>query len=123
MEVSDSVTSTLTKHLTNKVLAAHKPAIAEEKEKLDERVQTIIQNATQVYKGYVDDLRNTDNAWIETVAMHFHDETREILGDIEFEVDEGAPCVNWQEVSGHINLDASHSFILHKVAELRDANF
>ena len=40
----------------------------------------------KVYKGYVDDLRNTDNAWIETVAMHFHDETREILGDIEFEV-------------------------------------
>ena len=40
----------------------------------------------KVYKGYVDDDRNTDNAWIETVALHFHDETREILGDLEFEV-------------------------------------
>ena len=27
----------------------------------------------QVYRGYVDDPRNTDNAWMETVAMHFHD--------------------------------------------------
>ena len=41
---------------------------------------------TQVYKGYMDTLRNTDNAWMETATLHFHDETREILGDIEFEV-------------------------------------
>lgn len=34
----------------------------------------------------MDDPRNTDNAWMETVVLHFHDETREILGDIEFEV-------------------------------------
>ena len=29
----------------------------------------------QVYSGYVDDIRNTDHAWMETVAMNFHDET------------------------------------------------
>jgi len=29
----------------------------------------------QVYKGYVDDPRNTDNAWMETVAVNFHDES------------------------------------------------
>lgn len=34
----------------------------------------------------MDTLKNTDNAWMETVALHFHDETREVLGDIEFEV-------------------------------------
>lgn len=28
----------------------------------------------QIYKGYVDDPRNTDNAWMETVAFNFHDE-------------------------------------------------
>ena len=27
-------------------------------------------NAREVYRGYVDDPRNTDNAWMETV--HFH---------------------------------------------------
>lgn len=26
----------------------------------------------QVYKGYMDDPRNTDNAWIETVAVSIH---------------------------------------------------
>ena len=25
-----------------------------------------------VYRGYVDDPRNTDNAWLETTAFHFH---------------------------------------------------
>ena len=29
-------------------------------------------NAEMVYKGYADDPRNTDNAWIETVAKHLH---------------------------------------------------
>lgn len=28
----------------------------------------------QIYSGYVDDPRNTDNAWMETVAQNFHDE-------------------------------------------------
>lgn len=32
-------------------------------------------NTVQIYKGYVDDPRNTDNAWMETVAINFHDET------------------------------------------------
>lgn len=25
-----------------------------------------------IYRGYVDDPRNTDNAWMETVVVHFH---------------------------------------------------
>jgi len=28
--------------------------------------------SSDVFKGYVDDPRNTDNAWIETTAKHFH---------------------------------------------------
>ena len=32
-----------------------------------------------VYKGYVDDPWNTDNAWMETEAVNYHDETREVM--------------------------------------------
>ena len=28
----------------------------------------------QVYRGYSDDPRNTDNAWLETLATNYHDE-------------------------------------------------
>jgi len=31
-----------------------------------------IEKAVSVYKGYADDWRNTDNAWVETEAWHFH---------------------------------------------------
>ena len=34
----------------------------------------------------MDDQRNTDDAWVETVTWHFHDETGETLADFEFEV-------------------------------------
>lgn len=27
----------------------------------------------ELYRGYVDDPRNTDNAWMETVVVNFHD--------------------------------------------------
>ena len=40
----------------------------------------------QIYKGYIDDPRNTDNAWIETIAMNFHDDTGEILDDVLLKV-------------------------------------
>lgn len=37
----------------------------------------------QVYKGYVDDPRNTDNAWMETVAMNFHDDDGSVFAQLE----------------------------------------
>ena len=40
----------------------------------------------QVYKGYVDDPRNTDNAWMETVAMNFHDEDGSSVGQLKLQV-------------------------------------
>ena len=39
----------------------------------------------KIYKGYVDDPRNTDNAWMETVAFNFHDENNEVLNEIKLE--------------------------------------
>ena len=44
------------------------------------------QGLVQIYRGYVDDPRNTDNAWMETVVINFHDE----IGD---------------KVKGHINIE------------------
>lgn len=35
-----------------------------------------------VYRGYVDDPRNTDNAWMETVAQNFHEEEPGLLQQV-----------------------------------------
>ena len=40
----------------------------------------------QIYKGYSDDPRNTDNAWIETRAVNFHDEDGHILNNFKIRV-------------------------------------
>ena len=40
----------------------------------------------QVYKGYVDDPRNTDNSWMETVAVNFHDDTGEVFSEFKLQV-------------------------------------
>ena len=29
----------------------------------------------QIYAGYVDDARNTDNAWLENTVEHFHEDS------------------------------------------------
>ncbi|XP_015772187.1 PREDICTED: ADP-ribose pyrophosphatase, mitochondrial-like [Acropora digitifera] len=75
----------------------------------------------QIYKGYLDDQRNTDNAWVETVAMNFHDETGKMLSSLDFEDEKGAPVVLWQELSGQIKLEAANWFLLYKVAQMWNA--
>lgn len=120
LEAGDSALCTLKKIFTNKILASVKSDIKEGKENLDKCIDTIVQNAAEVYRGYVDDVKNTDNAWLETTAMHFHDNKREMLGDVEFE-DESSIC--WQEVSSHTNIHDSHVHVLSRVAALGMANF
>uniref|UniRef100_A0A7S2JNZ6 Nudix hydrolase domain-containing protein n=1 Tax=Haptolina brevifila TaxID=156173 RepID=A0A7S2JNZ6_9EUKA len=44
---------------------------AELKEFTDEQA-ALFESGEVVYRGYVDDPRNTDNAWMETQATHFH---------------------------------------------------
>ncbi|CAH3020101.1 unnamed protein product [Porites evermanni] len=120
--VGDSVPEALTTSLRNTVVPSLKPMIA--KDTLEGHLHTIIQSANEVvYKGYVDDPRNTDNAWLEAVVLNFHDDTRTALGDFEFEDKVGDCSVNWQEVSVQINVQPKLSFILHKVATLNNAFF
>ena len=44
------------------------------KERLKARVEELFADAEQhvLLRGYVDDPRNTDNAWLETTAYHLH---------------------------------------------------
>ncbi|KAJ8036475.1 Transient receptor potential cation channel subfamily M member 3 [Holothuria leucospilota] len=97
----------------------------EEREALQKKVQELLKHGTQVYKGYVDDPRNTDNAWMETVAMNFHDDTGEVFAQLEdlLQAGDDAQGVRWQRVSSKIPLFASHTAMLSKVAEIHKAAF
>ena len=76
--------------------------------------------AKLVYQGYVDDPRNTDNAWMETTAVHYH--CTEELGDmLQFNAGDDAAEVKWMTINDdNLNkLYASHkSMVLLASAEL-----
>lgn len=76
-----------------------------------------------MYKGYVDDPRNTDNAWMETVAVNFHDETGETLGKIALKAGDDAKSVTWMDIDKNIDLYASHANFIKSVAELHKAHW
>ncbi len=78
-----------------------------------------------IYEGYVDDPRNTENSWIETVAIHLMLEKEE-----EFKLKAGSDARNvkyitiatkrnnkW-EMNKNIKYYASHGGIVHKMIQM-----
>ncbi len=69
-----------------------------------------------IYKGYVDDPRNTDNAWMETTAYYIHGE----FPSLEGKAGDDAQEVEWVTLDKEVldNLYASHSDILKRVERI-----
>jgi len=65
----------------------------------------------------VDDTRNTDNAWMETIAINFHDEDDVLNG---LTLTSSNAC--WAELRDQ-DLFGSHRQILKIVAENHSASF
>lgn len=82
---------------------------------VEEIEQFFDEKGTEIYSGYVDDPRNTDNAWMETTAYNFHDDDGDTLKDIKFEAGDDAGNVKWLDVDGNVELYASHKIIVNQV--------
>ena len=94
-----------------------------------------------MYAGYVDDPRNTDNAWMETVAYNFHDDTGQNLslftnlvelfcflsgkgvGRLKLKAGDDAGDVAWTEAKSDMNLYASHNSFIENTVKLRGAGW
>jgi 8-oxo-dGTP pyrophosphatase MutT (NUDIX family) len=122
VEPGDNVSMTLKKEFSEEALA-NLNMEEDQKRIVADRIAELFRNGREIYKGYVDDPRNTDNAWMETVACNFHDDTGEVFGEFKLQAGDDAQAVRWQRVSGNIPLFASHVSILEKVALLHDADF
>ena len=62
----------------------------------------LFDSGSELYRGYVDDERNTDHAWIETILRSYHCPT-ELAGILDFKRDYGDNenmMLNW-EVQRH----------------------
>ncbi|XP_029914112.1 ADP-ribose pyrophosphatase, mitochondrial [Myripristis murdjan] len=95
-----------------------------ERAKIHERITKLFKSpGFQVYKGYVDDPRNTDNAWMETVAVNFHDDEGSSVSELPLQAGDDAGQVRWVDVDSSLSLYASHSHFLEMVAKERHAHW
>jgi len=69
-----------------------------EREQFQQMIHKLFEGGRQVYRGYVDDPRVTDNAWIETTAFHFHC-APEIGDKLPLKAGDDAGQVMWLDVS------------------------
>ncbi|XP_053550603.1 ADP-ribose pyrophosphatase, mitochondrial isoform X2 [Bombina bombina] len=76
-----------------------------------------------IYRGYVDDPRNTDNSWMETQAVNYHDETGHLLDLLPLEAGDDAGKVQWVDVSSSCSLYANHANFIQILAEKRGAHW
>ncbi|KAH8260598.1 hypothetical protein KR038_008250 [Drosophila bunnanda] len=81
------------------------------------------EGGVHVYSGYVDDFRNTDNAWMETTAINFHDEDGQQVGQLELMAGDDATNVRWTDVDSQLKLHANHADIVREVVILRNAHW
>ncbi|XP_032628358.1 transient receptor potential cation channel subfamily M member 2 isoform X3 [Chelonoidis abingdonii] len=89
--------------------------------------QNLLNQGAEVYKGYVDDPRNTDNAWIETVAINVHFEDQNDVQmkrqNLFLQGRDPEPCVRWQLADNRIPLYTNHKELLQKVTTLLGAYY
>ena len=65
-------------------------ASGDKKREMEAMVDSFFKRGEEIYKGYVDDPRNTDNAWMETVAFLFHDGAGDEIGKFELRAGDDA---------------------------------
>lgn len=113
VDPGESVNATLKREFLEEAMDSDS-GVSEDQRKL---VESFFEEGQPIYKGYVDDPRNTDNAWMETVAVNYHDEKGNIVGNMKLSAGSDAGKVCWMPLSQELNLYASHTSFLEKVAE------
>ena len=94
----------------------------EEKNHFQKLLGEFFEGGKEIYRGYVDDPRNTDNAWMETIAFHFHDDGS-VFKRIKLKAGDDAKKVQWMPIDSKLRLYASHKDFISKVANSFDAHW
>jgi ADP-ribose pyrophosphatase len=122
VDPGENVSVTLKREFCEEALSSL-TASSDELDKIRTLVNELFAGGKKIYEGYVDDPRNTDNAWMETVAMNFHDDTGDAFDRFDLKAGDDAAKVSWVDVSHELKLYASHSDFICQVAKLREAYY
>ncbi|XP_063076705.1 ADP-ribose pyrophosphatase, mitochondrial [Engraulis encrasicolus] len=121
VDPGECVSATLMREFSEEALNS---LVTPNKAELHTRITQLFDSpGLQVYKGYVDDPRNTDNAWMETIAVNFHDEAGDSVSELPLEAGDDAGQVTWMDLDSAQPLYASHAHFLETVAKKRQAHW
>ncbi|KAK6636683.1 hypothetical protein RUM43_010345 [Polyplax serrata] len=122
VDPGETVSNTLKREFLEEalnILAANE----KEKEERKKSVEEYFSTGLEIYKGYVDDPRNTDNAWMETVATNFHDEHGKYASKMDLSAGDDALNVKWVDINSNLVLYASHKNFIAQVAKIRKCHW
>lgn len=122
VDPGELVTATLKREFAEEALNSLE-ADEEKKKALLKKIDKFFKGGFEVYRGYVDDPRNTDNAWMETVAYNFHDEKGDCVGRFKLHAGDDAVGVKWMDIDRNVKLYASHADMIKAVAEHHKAHW
>ena len=121
VEAGDSVSATLKKEFGEEALNTMKMDKKQQAE-VKKQVKDLFKKGNVLYKGYVDDPRNTDNAWMETVAVNYHDH-KGTFHKFKLQAGDDAGHVEWVDMDSNLKLYASHSYFVMGAAKVNDAHW
>ena len=121
VETGDTVNDTLKKEFGEEALAQLEmdPVTRAETKAQIDNLFSKAGGGVDIYSGYVDDPRNTDNAWMETVVKNFHDADGKSVGKFHLRAGDDATKAQWTEVNKDTKLYADHAAYIRAVLELR----
>eukprot|EP00043_Microstomoeca_roanoka_P012871 m.125316 g.125316 ORF g.125316 m.125316 type:complete len:1141 (-) comp15614_c1_seq5:98-3520(-) len=89
----------------------------------EDAVNNLFSSGELVGRIYSSDPRNTDNAWVETFCVNFHDESGRYASRLRLQGGDDATHARWMMVHGGLNLFASHNKLIKLVTELHGAYY
>ena len=122
VDPGERVTKTLWREFAEEALNSGEKN-AEEVEEARAKLQELFSGGQEVYRGLVDDRRNTDNAWMETTCFLFHDPSGHVFDQVPLEAGDDAVGVAWKDADKSLALYASHSQFVEKAAALLSSHF
>lgn len=120
VDPGDTVTNTLKKEFGEEALNSLELS-PEENERILESLEDLFHQGNTVFQGYIDDPRNTDNSWMESQAVNYHDDSGKAFDKFTLKAGDDAKHVKWMEVSHDIHLYANHYDMVKEVATRLDA--
>ena len=106
MDPGENVSETLKREFTEEALG-NVP---------EKNLEAFWKKGIELFRGYVDDPRNTDNSWMETVVFNFHDDEG-ILANCKFQAGDDAVAVRWVSIEDQVPLYASHEQFIQMLKE------